>query len=171
MTFTSAALLSSRTPTVVRAGFSPIGMRASLHPTSLRTYATLETTGTDPDFAPKAKKPVDNEETLVEEAITEMKKDIVENAVVLFMKGRPKQPQCGFSARVVQILSEYDVKYISYDVMADPYVRAGVKKIADWPTIPQLFVNGEFVGGCDIVMELHKTGELKKLLDPHRIKK
>ena len=91
--------------------------------------------------------------------------DIAENAIVPFMKGQPKTPQCGFSARVVQILASHGVKYIAYDVMADPLIRAGVKKISDWPTIPQLYVNGEFVGGCDIVTEMNQSGELKKLLD------
>eukprot|EP00996_Jenningsia_fusiforme_P004609 NODE_5450_length_675_cov_25.833866_g5075_i0.p1 GENE.NODE_5450_length_675_cov_25.833866_g5075_i0~~NODE_5450_length_675_cov_25.833866_g5075_i0.p1 ORF type:complete len:179 (+),score=47.71 NODE_5450_length_675_cov_25.833866_g5075_i0:42-539(+) len=100
----------------------------------------------------------------MEAAIKEIKEDIAANRIVLFMKGEPRAPQCGFSARVIQILSEYGTKYIAYNVLADPMIRAGVKKISNWPTIPQLYVDGEFVGGCDIITELHQNGELKDVL-------
>eukprot|EP00667_Euglena_gracilis_P029974 EG_transcript_40617 len=122
-----------------------------------RCFATIHTPGTHPDFAPKAKNPQEED---LEAAIEEMKKDIQDNHVVLFMKGEPKNPQCGFSAKVVQILAQYGQKYIAYNVLADPLIRAGVKKISNWPTIPQLYVNGEFVGGCDIVTEMHNNNEL-----------
>jgi monothiol glutaredoxin len=90
---------------------------------------------------------------------------IAEAPVVLFMKGTPVFPQCGFSAAVVQILSHLGVKFKGIDVLSDPSVRQGIKEFSDWPTIPQLYVKGEFVGGCDIVREMAETGELKQLLE------
>jgi monothiol glutaredoxin len=92
-------------------------------------------------------------------------KDIVGgNDVVLFMKGVPAAPQCGFSAAVVQILSQLAVPFKSVDVLADQAIREGIKVYSDWPTIPQLYVKGEFVGGCDIVREMFQAGELGALL-------
>jgi len=85
--------------------------------------------------------------------------------VVLFMKGTPVFPQCGFSATVVQILSHMNVPFNSYDVLQDPELRDGIKAYSDWPTIPQLYVKGEFVGGCDILREMFSTGELGELLE------
>jgi monothiol glutaredoxin len=90
--------------------------------------------------------------------------DIAANDVVLFMKGTPVFPQCGFSAAVVQILSQTGVKFKAFDVLQDPDLRNGIKEFSNWPTIPQLYVKGEFVGGCDIVREMHEAGELKTLL-------
>ena len=84
--------------------------------------------------------------------------------VVLFMKGDPAAPQCGFSAAVVQILTSLAVPYKSVDVLADMEIREGIKAFSDWPTIPQLYVKGEFIGGCDIVREMFQAGELKALL-------
>jgi len=89
---------------------------------------------------------------------------IDENDVMLFMKGSPVFPQCGFSAVVVQILSHLGVKFGSADVLADPELRQGIKEFSNWPTIPQLYVKGEFVGGCDIIREMFETGELSELL-------
>ena len=83
--------------------------------------------------------------------------------VVLFMKGTPVFPQCGFSAAVVQILSHLGVKFKGIDVLQDPGLRQGIKDFSNWPTVPQLYVKGEFVGGCDIVREMAETGELEKL--------
>ncbi len=92
-------------------------------------------------------------------------KEIIEgDNVVLFMKGVPKAPQCGFSAAVVQILTSLDIPFKSVDVLADPFVREGIKEFSNWPTLPQLYVQGEFLGGCDIVREMHQAGELKALL-------
>ncbi len=85
--------------------------------------------------------------------------------VVLFMKGSPMAPQCGFSAAVVQALTMMGVKFKGVDVLADMNVREGIKDFSNWPTIPQLYVKGEFIGGCDIVREMYETGELKKLFD------
>ena len=90
--------------------------------------------------------------------------DVVSSDVVLFMKGTPVFPQCGFSAAVVQILSDLGVKFKAVDVLKDPDIRQGIKDYSNWPTIPQLYVKGEFVGGCDIIREMSETGELKALL-------
>ena len=89
--------------------------------------------------------------------------DIASGDVVLFMKGTPVFPQCGFSAAVVQILSELGVKFKAVDVLKDPEVRDGIKTYSNWPTIPQLYVKGEFVGGCDIIREMYENDELKAL--------
>jgi len=93
-----------------------------------------------------------------------IQQDISENQVVLYMKGTPVFPQCGFSAAVVQILSHVGVKFKGIDVLADPSLRQGIKEFSEWPTIPQLYVKGEFVGGCDIIREMFETGELQQLL-------
>ena len=85
--------------------------------------------------------------------------------VVLFMKGTPVFPQCGFSAAVVQVLNHLNVPFKGVNVLDDMAIREGIKEYSSWPTIPQLYVKGEFVGGCDIVREMHESGELKKLLD------
>jgi monothiol glutaredoxin len=91
--------------------------------------------------------------------------EIDENAVVLFMKGSPMMPQCGFSAAVAQALTQLEVKFKGVDVLSDDELRQGIKEFSSWPTIPQLYVKGEFVGGCDIVREMYESGELKQLLD------
>ena len=93
-----------------------------------------------------------------------IQQDLSDNSVVLFMKGTPIFPQCGFSAAVIQILGDLGVKFKGIDVLIDPSLREGVKTFSDWPTIPQLYVKGEFVGGCDIVREMYQTGELSQLL-------
>jgi monothiol glutaredoxin len=93
-----------------------------------------------------------------------IRSDIEANDVVLFMKGTPVFPQCGFSAAVVQVLTNLGVKFKGVNVLEDPEVRDGIKSFSDWPTIPQLYVKGEFVGGCDIVREMYETGELNELL-------
>ena len=98
-----------------------------------------------------------------------IKHDVSENSVVLYMKGTPVFPQCGFSAAVVQILTNLGVKFKGIDVLADPALRQGVKDFSSWPTIPQLYVKGEFVGGCDIVREMFETGELKQFLSSHGV--
>ncbi|MEM0985955.1 MAG: Grx4 family monothiol glutaredoxin [Pseudomonadota bacterium] len=84
------------------------------------------------------------------------------NDVVLFMKGTPDFPQCGFSSVVVQILDVLGAEYVSTNVLADQAIREGIKTYSDWPTIPQLYVKGEFVGGCDIIREMYESGELKE---------
>jgi len=89
---------------------------------------------------------------------------IAENPVVVFMKGVPDQPQCGFSAIVVQILDHLGADFVGVDVLQSDELRQGIKGFADWPTIPQLYVNGEFVGGADIIRQMFEAGELKTLL-------
>ncbi len=91
--------------------------------------------------------------------------EIDENSVVLFMKGSPMMPQCGFSAAIAQALTQMEVKFKGIDVLADDELRQGIKEFSSWPTIPQLYVKGEFIGGCDIVREMYENGELKELLD------
>ena len=87
-----------------------------------------------------------------------------QNDIVLFMKGSPLFPQCGFSSRAIAILDHLDVKYETVDVLADQEIRQGIKQFSDWPTVPQLYVKGEFVGGSDIMIEMYESGELKQLV-------
>jgi len=94
----------------------------------------------------------------------QIKKDIAENDVVLYMKGTPVQPMCGFSAKTVAILSHMGVKFKGVNVLEDSALRQGIKEFANWPTIPQLYVKGEFVGGCDITREMFQAGELQQFL-------
>jgi len=93
-----------------------------------------------------------------------IRRDIGESEVVLFMKGTPVFPQCGFSAAVVGVLSHLGIKFKGIDVLLDPSLRDGIKQFSNWPTIPQLYVKGEFIGGCDIVREMFETGELQEML-------
>ena len=90
---------------------------------------------------------------------------VQEHPVVLFMKGVPEQPQCGFSAQVVQILDHLGADFVGVNVLQNDQLREGIKTFSDWPTIPQLYVKGEFVGGCDIVREMFQAGELKTFLE------
>ena len=90
--------------------------------------------------------------------------DITENPVMLYMKGNAMFPQCGFSARVVQILGHMNVAFKTANVLEDPELREGIKQFSNWPTVPQLYVGGEFVGGCDIVTEMFQSGELETLI-------
>jgi len=94
----------------------------------------------------------------------QIREDITSHDVVLYMKGNAQFPMCGFSAAVVQILNTLDVNFKAVDVLKDSELREGIKSFTNWPTIPQLYVKGEFVGGCDIIREMHETGELQKLL-------
>jgi len=93
-----------------------------------------------------------------------IQRDIADNKVMLYMKGTPSFPQCGFSARVVQILNHLGAPFATANVLEDPELRDGIKQFSQWPTIPQLYVGGEFVGGCDIVTEMFQSGELETLL-------
>jgi monothiol glutaredoxin len=100
----------------------------------------------------------------VNDIIQSIKKDIADNAVILFMKGNPDMPRCGFSAKAVQILNACEAKFASVDVLEQPEVRQFLPQVSNWPTFPQLFVNGELIGGCDIMTELYENGELEKIL-------
>ena len=94
-----------------------------------------------------------------------------DNDVVLFMKGTPLFPQCGFSSRAVAILDHCGVQYESVDVLQDMEIRQGIKTYSEWPTIPQLYVKGEFVGGSDIMMEMFEAGELQQMMDENKVAK
>ena len=96
--------------------------------------------------------------------MTEIRSTVSENDVVLFMKGSPMFPQCGFSATAVEILNRMGLEFKSVDVLADESVRDGIKAFSDWPTVPQLYVKGEFVGGCDIMREMYEAGELHQYM-------
>jgi monothiol glutaredoxin len=102
-------------------------------------------------------------------AFDSIKKDIADNDIVLFMKGTPMFPQCGFSAAVVQVLTHLGVKFKGVNVLADGELRQGIKEFSNWPTIPQLYVKGEFIGGCDIVREMAETGELEQLFQEKKV--
>jgi monothiol glutaredoxin len=111
-----------------------------------------------PEPAPAA---ADAQENPIREAIAEA---IKEHKVLLFMKGTPEAPACGFSARTVAVLQSLDTPFAAVDVLPDPRIRQELSAISNWPTIPQLFVDGELVGGCDIVTEMYESGELEQLL-------
>jgi monothiol glutaredoxin len=96
-------------------------------------------------------------------------RDIKGNDIVVFMKGTAQLPQCGFSSVVVQILSKLNVPFKDVNVLMDPELRQGIKDYANWPTIPQLYIKGEFIGGCDIIRDMYQTGELQQLLQDKNI--
>ncbi|MCH1429494.1 MAG: Grx4 family monothiol glutaredoxin [Chlamydiales bacterium] len=101
----------------------------------------------------------------IEEAKKQIAEDIKENAVVLYMKGSKLMPMCGFSQKVAFILGDLKVKYLDRNVLEDDALRQGIKEFSDWPTIPQLYIKGEFIGGCDIVLALYESGELQEMLE------
>ncbi|HEX7380581.1 MAG TPA: Grx4 family monothiol glutaredoxin [Nevskiaceae bacterium] len=98
------------------------------------------------------------------DVVERVKKQIADNPILLYMKGTPEFPQCGFSLRTVQALNDCGVEYAYVNIFEDAEVRSELPKISNWPTFPQLYVRGELVGGCDIVLDLHHSGELKKML-------
>ncbi len=102
---------------------------------------------------------------MTDELKQKIEDQIKSNAIFLYMKGTPDFPQCGFSATAVDILDQYKVKFETFNIFDDQDIREGIKEYSDWPTIPQLYANGEFVGGCDILIELHNSGELTKVLE------
>jgi monothiol glutaredoxin len=103
------------------------------------------------------------------EIFSKIQQTIDQNPVVLYMKGTKDFPQCGFSAMVVQILKNHQVDFVDVNVLADPEIRQAIKDFSDWPTIPQLYIAGEFIGGCDIVKEMAQSGELKELLQAKKV--
>lgn len=96
--------------------------------------------------------------------VERIQQDIETNQIMLFMKGSPEFPMCGFSSKVVEVLKHLNVEFSSADVLQDMELRQAIKEFSDWPTLPQLYVNGKFMGGCDIVMELFDSGELQQLI-------
>jgi len=106
---------------------------------------------------------------MTNEINNQIKQLIDNNDIVLFMKGSNDFPQCGFSATVTHILNTIGANYLDVDVLQDMNIRQGIKEFSDWPTIPQLYVKGEFVGGCDIIRDMHEEGELAELLKKHQL--
>ncbi len=102
---------------------------------------------------------------MAEDVQTRIDEMVKQYNVMLFMKGTPEAPQCGFSARVANIMKDVGSKYAAFDVLSDPEIRQGIKEYGNWPTIPQLYVKGELVGGCDIVTEMWEGGELQPMLN------
>ena len=102
---------------------------------------------------------------MADDVITEIENEIRDNKVMIYMKGTPSFPQCGFSATTIEIFEELGRPFNSVDILSNPAKREGVKRYSNWPTIPQIYVDGKFIGGCDIVREMHQRGELKRLLD------
>jgi len=99
-----------------------------------------------------------------EQVHTQIDEMVKKHAVFLFMKGTPDAPQCGFSAQVVKILRSHNAEFSFFDVLSDETIREGVKQYSDWPTIPQLYIDGKFIGGCDIVMQMDSNGDLASLI-------
>lgn len=99
------------------------------------------------------------------DTISKIKEQLASNPILLYMKGSPEQPMCGFSARAVQALNASGANFASIDVLANPDIRQELPKYANWPTFPQLYINGELIGGCDIIMELYQNGELQKMIE------
>ena len=93
-----------------------------------------------------------------------IKQQVTGNGIILYMKGTPQAPQCGFSCKSVQLLQACGAEFASVNVLADPEIRDGIKQFSNWPTIPQLYIKGEFIGGCDIITDLYQKGELQKLV-------
>ncbi|CAM6121512.1 unnamed protein product [Calypogeia fissa] len=154
---TSLRLSRGALPQTVGASWR-VGQRAGI-------ISAGDDTDSHDDFKPKVKA-----EKATQSVHDNIEQDIKNNPVMVYMKGVPDAPQCGFSAMVVRILKEYDVSYNSRNVLADPELREGIKQFSHWPTVPQVFINGEFVGGSDILINMHRTGELEKLLEQTKLK-
>jgi monothiol glutaredoxin len=127
----------------------------SSHPATDLPMSQAQPRATEPQTAPGG------ESNPIRDAIAEA---IAEHKVILFMKGTPEAPACGFSARTVAALQELETPFAAVDILPDPRIRQELSAISDWPTIPQLFVNGELLGGCDIVTEMYESGELAQAL-------
>ena len=122
----------------------------------LRGYSNTSDEGTHDDFKPQYKGEAPS-------SVAELvEKDVKGHDVFIYMKGIPEAPMCGFSNMACRILDAYDVEYGSRNVLEDPELREGIKKVTHWPTIPQIFIKGEFVGGSDILLQMHQKGELEK---------
>jgi len=123
--------------------------------------------GIHDDFKPKIKRNYANEAGDVH---AQIESDVKANKVVVYMKGVPEQPMCGFSNAVVQVMKAEGVEFKGFNVLADPDLREGIKTFSAWPTIPQVYINGEFIGGCDTTVEMYKSGELHEMLKEVRPK-
>jgi monothiol glutaredoxin len=147
-----------------------LGLRRPLAvPSAFTSSSSFFSTGTQDshnDFQPKAKKTIPTE---MSDVIALIEKQVKETDVMLYMKGTPTRPQCGFSAQVVRVLNAVGVSFSSVNILEYGAIREGVKIFSDWPTLPQLYVKGEFVGGCDIVTSMYNDGELEKLLKEKKL--
>lgn len=129
-------------------------------PVAIVEYSrTFASSGSHDDFAPIKKEVVD-----ADEAMKLIDNHVKNNPVMVYMKGNPSMPMCGFSAKVVQILQKEGIDFSSVNVLDYPEIREGVKKYSEWPTVPQVYILGEFIGGCDIVTAMHESGELTEVL-------
>ena len=162
---------------LLRCAPSSQSARSFAVPTSARFFtsttsknSTSDDGGSDPAFAPRRKAGFDAELAGGEASVASMLQSLVDSSQakkrpLLFMKGTPSQPQCGFSYQVVRVLHAEGAEFDAVNVLEDPEVREGVKAFSEWPTIPQLYIDGEFIGGCDVVTNLHQEGELKTILE------
>jgi monothiol glutaredoxin len=132
---------------------------------SVRYSARFFSDDSHDDFKPKKKDAVED----MKEVLELIDKQVKEHPLLLFMKGTPSKPQCGFSLQVVRILNAVGADFSSINVLEYPAIREGIKKYSDWPTIPQVYVNGEFIGGCDIVTSMYKEGELETMLKEKKL--
>lgn len=156
-----------------RTAFRPLAASSTATIFSVRSFSTTKDTpvdgklsneGSHSDFQKQSKVPESSEF----DAQAWLSDVVKQHQILLFMKGSPENPRCGFSSTVVQILNSYDVPFASADVLENEDIRAGLKQFSNWPTFPQLYVNGEFIGGCDILKEMHSKGELQDLLQPKK---
>ena len=162
----AAALFCTATP--LRLSTPPTGAtptEADVRPKN----PDMDTDGSHPDFKPKVVGLDDVSQIEIDAIKADIRDTIRDDDVVLFMKGVPEAPVCGFSKRLVDVLEELGLEYTSFDCLAHPVVRTYVKEVSDWPTIPQVFVKGSFCGGVDIVVEMAENGELQALLKKHGI--
>jgi monothiol glutaredoxin len=159
-----------RVPSAAALAVGALRLCATVPPPGAKGGAVDSSPDTHPDFQAKIPKFSPADAAAADEAEV-IKKDIRDTIatedIVLFMKGLPEAPVCGFSKKLVDILEVLGVEYTSFDVLAHPVVRVYVKEISDWPTIPQLFIKGEFVGGVDVCVKLAEEGDLQMLLDKH----
>eukprot|EP00252_Welwitschia_mirabilis_P018220 TRINITY_DN404_c0_g1_i2.p1 TRINITY_DN404_c0_g1~~TRINITY_DN404_c0_g1_i2.p1 ORF type:complete len:169 (+),score=39.42 TRINITY_DN404_c0_g1_i2:153-659(+) len=131
----------------------------------LKNFSTIgEDSDSHSDFKPINKAP--NEVPSAREVV---EKDVKENSVMIYMKGVPDAPRCGFSALAVSVLKQHGIPFSARNILEDSDLKQSVKSFSNWPTFPQIFINGDFVGGSDILLELHKSGELKKMLDTNTV--
>ncbi|KAL3134092.1 hypothetical protein ABBQ32_008516 [Trebouxia sp. C0010 RCD-2024] len=147
-------LASART---IARSFSPRVCNAASSTTCLRGMAQSSDSDIHSDFQPQIKA------TPSASVSEQIQQDIKDHKVFVYMKGNPEAPMCGFSNTVCRILDAYGVEYGSRNVLTDPDLREGVKKFSEWPTIPQVYIDGEFAGGCDILLGMHDSGDLKKM--------
>lgn len=137
-----------------------------INPEAPRPASTFTpATSGEAEERPKWTPPPRPEPLTAEQAREAFAKEIAEHPVFIYMKGTPRAPQCGFSAATVAVFDELGFPYETRNVLADPTVRAEIKEFSDWPTIPQIYVGGEFIGGCDIVREMNENGELKTMVE------